>query len=116
MDHRVSALRAGPVMTEEFNRQDTNPAVGAAVHDAAGSPVARDPTLRDHASAADERRLALLHEGAAALDEVLAVEAALDQLGAAREVALAFVGHRLVGDELDRVDGERRVAPDRVGV
>src|SRR6185437_9471262 len=89
---------------KDSNRQDTNPA---------GGP--RRPRCRRR-SAADEGRLALLHEGAAARDIVLALEAALDHVGAALEVALAFVRHRLVGDELHRVDGERRIAADRVRV
>src|SRR5690242_15831825 len=61
---------------------------------------------------AGERRLALLHEGAATLDEVLAGETGLHHLGAARDVALGFVLHDLADDVFDRLHGQRRVAGD----
>src|SRR5262249_40526380 len=70
------------------NRNITKPAGRPGVHDAAGA-----------ASRAGKRRLAFLHEGAAALDVVLAVEALLDQIATALEVALALVHRGLVGDE-----------------
>src|SRR5262249_34858961 len=68
------------------------------------------------ASRPRERRLALLHEGPAALGVVIALEAGFDQFGAASEVALAFVAHGLVGDELGGLDGERSIAGDGVGI
>src|SRR5882724_1541087 len=57
--------------------------------------------------AARECGLALLHEGPAALDEVLAGEALLHHLRAARKVALGFVLHHLADDVLDRLHRER---------
>src|SRR5947199_3380419 len=67
-------------------------------------------------SGSRERRLALFHEGGAALGVILAGEALLDQLRAAREVALALVAHGLVDDEFFGRHRKRRVASDGLGV
>src|SRR5438046_1262508 len=70
-----------------------------------------------HASSrAREGRLALLHEGAAAFGVVVAGEALLDQLGAARKIALALVAYGLVDDEFFGFHREWRVAGDGLGV
>src|SRR5580704_16297484 len=71
---------------------------------------------RNRTSCAREHRLALFHEGAAALGIVLALEALLDHGGAFREIALAFVLDHLADREFRGGDGERRVFADRLGV
>src|SRR5712691_3760055 len=76
----------------------------------------RGAIVRSRRSGPREHRLALFHEGRAALDVVLAVEALLHQLGGARQVALALLLHHFADDVLDRADGERRVARNRVGI
>src|SRR3990170_4958435 len=56
-----------------------------------------------------EHRLALFHEGLAALGIVVAGVAALDQFRAAREVAHRLVLDRLTDDVFGRMHRERRV-------
>src|SRR5215831_19497610 len=69
----------------------------------------------DPASSALEGRLALLHEGAAALDVVLACKAGLDRLlDRAKPAVLRVIGSGIDG-ELGGLDGERRIAGDRGG-
>src|SRR3954449_9629932 len=63
-----------------------------------------------------EHRLALLHEGIAALDVVLATEAGLHRLVGAFHVALRLILQDFADHLLDRADGERRVARDRLGI
>src|SRR3954465_9583495 len=63
-----------------------------------------------------EDRLALLQEGAASLDVVLAGETARHEARQARKVALALGLHGLDGDLLERRDGERRIGGDSLRV
>src|SRR2546427_6675008 len=60
-----------------------------------------------------EHRLSFLHEGAPALDVVLAVEALLDQRRAGLPVERRTRLQQLADDALARPDGERRVLRDR---
>src|SRR5262250_974596 len=61
-------------------------------------------------------RFAFLHEGAAPLGIVVAGKAPLDQFGAAREVALAFILDGLADQEFRGLDRERSIVGDRVGI
>src|SRR6185369_201744 len=67
-------------------------------------------------SGAGERRLALFHEGLAAFFIIVAGEAFRHQIGAALQVALALRLDRLADDIFDRIDRQRGVATDRVGI
>src|SRR4051812_511537 len=69
-----------------------------------------------NSSAAREHWLALLHEGLTAFLVVAALEAGVHRRLRAVEIALGFVLHHLADHGLDRLDGERRVAGDHIGV
>src|SRR3954471_16741022 len=61
-----------------------------------------------------KHRLALLHEGGAAFDVILAAEAGVDDILHARDVAGRLVLHEFADHRLERLDGERRIAGDRL--
>src|SRR6476646_3059204 len=63
-----------------------------------------------------ECRLALLHECFAPFLVIIAGEAGLHQVVAFLQVALAFVGDHLTDDIFHRVDRQRRIARDGVGI
>src|SRR5262249_3091950 len=87
--------------------------------DATGFPftayATRTPARRE-SSASGEHRLALLHESLAAFLVVLAAEAGIDRVLRPLEITLGLVLHHLADHRFDRLDGQRRVARDRVGV
>src|SRR5260370_24285306 len=85
------------------------------------SPVAADSAMAGNGSATGassplEDRPALFHEGAAALDIVLGVEALLHQARKAAEISLAIESRQLLDGPLGRMHGERRVFADQLAV
>src|SRR3954449_8559892 len=65
-------------------------------------------------SSPSKTRFALLHEGAPALDVILALRAALDRGPHAPSVRRAARFHVLLQDRLAVRDGERRIAAQRL--
>src|SRR5262245_500198 len=63
-----------------------------------------------------ECRLALLHECLAALFVVIACKTGLHEVVALLEIALAFVGERLTDNVFDRIDCQRRIRCNRIGI
>src|SRR5690242_5638094 len=84
------------------------------------TPVAADSATAGSGSdmtlAAFEHRLALFHEGAAALDVVFRVEALLHQPRRAIEIGLAIEAAQLFDRPLGRMHGKRRILADQAAV
>src|SRR5882762_892637 len=79
---------------------------------AASAAVSRAASLMAVISSAGELRLALLHEGAAALDVVGAGEALRDEALRGADIALGVILQQLGDGALDRRNGEGRISGD----